>query len=304
MEIGKIVMKKKFYVAAIFLVLTMITCCAAGCFLFDDSPQRYYIDIGQVEDSRVASIVANNTIGSCVRVSAEFPSIAKVSKSSGFFVTADGYVITNRHCVIRFPDGTDLPSNTYPDPDHKGYYRTNYTVTDIKGNSYNATLVDYSESADVALLKVAPTPLDTILGMTTNFSPLTFDSVSKPYYGDRLYTIGNPEDMGLVFSELMVASPAIKLSGEDYHTSIVLDGNINHGNSGGPLLDVNSHVVGLIFARVEGSSTANNSPVDSTSKTYGLGCAIPADVVTKFLDDCKINYSSYTPETSEDNGEA
>ncbi|MDE5990867.1 MAG: serine protease [Clostridia bacterium] len=285
-------MKKKFYVTAIFLVLTAILFSAVGCSLFSDSPQRYYIEIGQVEDSRVASIVANNTISSCVRISAEFPSISLTSKSSGFFVTSDGYVITNRHCVIRFTNGKDLPSQNGELP-----IRAEYSIIDTNGNTYNANLVAYSKSADIALLQIVPHGIDVILGK--EFEPLVFDTVSKPYYGDRLYTIGNPEDMGFIFSELMVASPAVKLSSEDTYSSIVLDGNINHGNSGGPLIDVNSHVVGLIFARVEGSSTT-----DSSSKTYGLGCAIPAEAVTAFLDSCGVKYLSYTPQTNEDTDQA
>ncbi|MDE5549264.1 MAG: serine protease [Clostridia bacterium] len=283
-------MKKKFYVTAIILLLTLTVCFSVGCSLFaDNTPNRYYIDIGEVEDSRVASIVANNTIDSCVRITTEYTN-GMTSKSSGFFVTSDGYIITNRHCVVRFTNGTDLPSSENEIP--IGVKK--YTVTDTKSISYKAKLVSYSKTADIALLKIdsAENIIDSFTISTTNFAPVMFDTVSKPYYGDRLYTIGNPEDMGVIFSELMVASPAIKLTSDDTYYSIVLDGNINHGNSGGALIDVNSHVVGLIFARVEG-------PTESSSKTYGLGCAIPADIVAAFLDANEINYSQYTPTTSE-----
>ena len=302
-------MKKKIYVTAIILTLTLILCFSVGCSLFtnDNEPQKYFVEIGQVEDSRVASIVANNTLDSCVRISAFYPSASETSKSSGFFVTSDGYIVTNRHCVVRFPNGEDLPSQEGEIP-----INVKYTVTDTKGDSYGAKLVAYSKTADVALIKIVPNVLDTIIGSTTEFSPMIFDVDSKPYYGDRLYTIGNPEDLGFILTELMVASPGIKLSSKNDYYTIMLDGNINHGNSGGALIDTHSHVVGLIFARVEGasnehdsnnatSSAANNNT--TSSPTYGLGCAIPAEVVTTFLDDCKIQYSKYTPTQSDNTQE-
>ena len=297
MEIGKTVMKKKIYTTAIILIVCALIFASAGCFIRDSARDKYYIDIGQVEDSRVASIVANNTVASCVRISAEYKSIGRVSKSAGFFVTPDGYVITNRHCVVRFTNGEDLPSqsNSNELPIH-----ADYVVSDINGESYNARLVAYSKSADIALLKIVPKILDTVVGITNDFQPVVFDTESEPYYGERLYTFGNPEDIGFIFYQLIVASPSVKLSGNDSHASIVLDGNINHGNSGGPLINNRSSVVGLIFGRIEGKAT--NLPVDSDSKTYGLGCAIPAKLVTDFLDAQNIDYDTYTPPT--DGGEA
>ena len=290
-------MKKKIYVVAIILALTLLLCSTVGCTLKDDT-QKYYIEIGQVEDSRVASIVANNTIPSCVRITAEFPSISRTSKSSGFFISSNGYIITNRHCVVRSKNGTDLPS------DKSDALEAQLKVTDTSGYTYTAKLVDYSTSADIALIRIIPPLLDVIIDK--EFAPLTFDTVSTPYYGDRLYTVGNPEDMGFIFSELMVASPAIKLSSKDAHSSIILDGNINHGNSGSPLIDVNSHVVGLVFARVESSDNSLNiAPAEKPSSTYGLGCAIPAKVVTDFLDECNVvDYLTYTPTPSGDASES
>lgn len=292
MEIGKSVMKKRIYTTAIILTVCALLFASAGCLFTGNDTERYFIDIGHVEDSRVASIVANNTVASCVRISAEYKSIGRISKSAGFFVTSDGYVITNRHCVVRFTNGLDLPPENSPNelPMH-----AQYLVSDINGETYNARLIAYSKSADIALLKVTPDIIDTIVGSTKTFQPVEFDTITEPYYGERLYTFGNPEDIGFVFSELMVASPSVKLSGDDSHPSILLDGNINHGNSGGPLINNYSRVVGLVFARVEGS--ASNLPVDSESKTYGLGCAIPAKTVTEFLDGQRINYSSYSPES-------
>lgn len=286
-------MKKRFCIICAALVMTVILCSMAGCSLtslFSNDPERYYIEIGKVEDSQLASIVANNTIPSCLRVSTEYKRIGITAKGSGFFVTKDGYIITNRHCVVRFSNGSDLPSYNGDKP-----MDANYVVQsppDANGENatdYRATLVAYSTSADIALLKIKPTVVDAVTGATKNFTPVTFDAASDLYYGERLYTVGNPEDIGFVLSELMVAAPAIKVNSGDSFSSIILDGNINHGNSGGPLVDAYSHVVGLIFARVENSS----------NDTYGLGCAIPSKVVTDFLDSNKIEYSSFTPQSGD-----
>ncbi|MDE7328566.1 MAG: serine protease [Clostridia bacterium] len=278
-------MKKKVLIIAIALVLTISALSLAGCDLFfgsNDETQRYFVDIGQIEDSGVASVVANNVVGSCVRICADYKTGIK-SRSTGFFVTEDGYIITNRHSVVLFTNGKDLPThnNTRVDCD--------LSIITADGDTYKAELISFSTTADIALIKVKPSTVDYLLGTKTTFSPVTFDTVNLPYYGDTVYTMGNPENLGFIFSKLMVACPAAKLNESDDFSTILLDGNINHGNSGGPLIDVNSRVVGIIYARVEGAS----------SDTYGIGCAITANEITDFLDENKIVYSSYTPPTEE-----
>lgn len=275
MEFDQTMRKKAFLISiCLILALTTLVCSAACLNIFGNKTDtsKYYIDVANVEDSRAASIVYNNTHSSCVRIISDFEN-GSTAASSGFIITSNGYVLTNRHCVLRYKlSNTDTPASLLDKPLKVSYY-----VVFMDDTQYKARLVAYSETADIAILKI-----DTGIS-SYSFEALTFETERKLYYGDRLYTIGNPENLGLILTELMVASPAVKLKHDDAFDSIVLDGNINHGNSGGALINVYSRVCGIIFARVESSST---------SMVYGIGCAIPTSTILSFLDKNNIIYKT------------
>lgn len=273
-------MKKRnlaFVLLIVVIVLTLSLTACSGLFSNNTNTSKYYIEIGKVEDARTASIVANNTIASCVRVITEYKS-GVVSAGSGFVITEDGYVLTNRHCAIKFSStGSDVPMFGSEKP-----LSASYSVVFADNREYAASLVAYSTVADVAVLKILSAGLSI---MDSKFQPIVFETASSLYYGERVYTIGNPENIGLILTELTIASPALRLNKNDEYDSIILDGNINHGNSGGPLLNAYSRVSGIVYARIEGNN----------KDTYGIGCAIPTSAIITFLDGIsgvKINYKT------------
>lgn len=270
-------MKKKILVT--LCVVALLSACLfslAGCnflgaFYTDRTP--YYIDVAEVEDPTAANIVANNNMFSAVRIIASFTN-GKAFASSGFVVTSDGYVVTNRHSVLYYASTqSDTPANAYDTP-----MNGTYKVVFADDKSLSADLVGYSKGADLALLKIRKY---SDLSGTASYQPVKLASSSDLYYGDKLYTIGNPADMGLIITELMVSSPGIKLSSSDNFESVILDGNINHGNSGGAIFDKYGNVVGVIYARVE----------DSEDDVYGIGCGIPLATLKQFLDEADVAYT-------------
>lgn len=272
-------MKKKILIVCTALLVATCTLLLAGCnllgaFYTDRTP--YYIDVAEVEDPNAANIVANNNLFSCTRVLATFAN-NKSSAGSGFIVTSDGYVVTNRHCVVMYSStGSDTPYNPLEQP-----MSASYKVVFADNTALSADLVGYSKGADLAVLKIRKY----IDGSgTTTFQPVKLAESSELYYGDKLYTIGNPEDMGLLLTELMVSSPALKISADDTFDSIILDGTINHGNSGGALFDKYGNVVGVVYARVDGAN----------SDAFGIGCGIPLSALKEFLDEAGINYTVAT----------
>lgn len=269
-------MKKKLLIISTAVVLLSCLVMLAGCnflgaFYTDRTP--YYIDVAEVEDPNAANIVANNNLLSCTRIIASF-SNGKTSAGSGFVVTSDGYVVTNRHCVLMYSStGSDTPYNPLETP-----LNATYKVVFADNKALSADLVGYSNDADLALLKIRNYADFT---GSASFEPVKLSSSSDLFYGDKVYTIGNPEDLGLILTELMVSSPAIKISSDDSFSSIILDGTINHGNSGGALFDKYGNVVGVVYARIEGSN----------SDAFGIGCAIPLDTLKEFLDEARIKYT-------------
>ena len=290
MEFDKIMKKKRSLAIAIVIVFVVLALSLTACsslFANYSDPTRYYIDIGTVDDARTASIVANNNIASCVRVITEYKkgsSIISTSASSGFVITQDGYVLTNRHGVVLYSTtGSDKPQSESDKP-----MNANYSVVFADNKEYSASLVAFSTSADLAVLKI--NTLNLPLVAESKFQPVVFETEEEVYYGERVYTIGNPENIGLILTELTVASPAMRLGKNDEFDSVILDGNINHGNSGGPIFNAYSRVSGIVYARIEGAN----------KDTYGIGCGIATPTIIEFLDsikNAKIDYKT-TPVTA------
>lgn len=303
--------KRSFAVILIVLSIVLVTSLTACSGLFG-SDSRYFIDIGEVDDYGVASIVANNTITSCVRVIADYKrgsEVISTTAASGFVITEDGYVLTNRHCVIQYyMSGTDTPKDnglivdTLMDAKYTIVLANNRMFTDDE--NYKVELVGYSSTTDIAVLKISKKSNNIMVQEPKFDMPLVLETKEELFYGQRAYTIGNPENMGLMMSELMIASPSIRFRRtsddgftviEDAFDSIILDGNINHGNSGGPLLNVHSRVTGILYARIDGKKNENDK-----ADAYGLGCAISTSEIIKFLDSIKgvkIDYKT-TPKSA------
>jgi len=172
---------------------------------------------------------------------------------SGFIVSADGTIVTNNHVVdgassikVTLDDGTELP----------------------------ATLVGRDAKNDLAVLKIkADKPLATV----------KWGDSDKLMTGDQVLAIGNPFGIGTTVTAGIVSARGRDLHSGPFDDFIQIDAPINHGNSGGPLVDVNGNVVGI--------NTAIYSP---NGGSVGVGFAIPSDqaqkVVAKLMKDGSIQY--------------
>jgi S1-C subfamily serine protease len=138
---------------------------------------------------------------------------------SGFVLSKDGYIVTNNHVV----DGA-----------------TDITVTLDDGTTEKATVVGADPRADLAVLHIDRTDL----------TPLALGDSDKTQVGDQVVAIGNALDLG---AEPTVTGGLISAKGrtitEPNGTVLVdlfqTDAAISPGNSGGPLLDMTGHVVGI-----------------------------------------------------------
>jgi serine protease Do len=155
---------------------------------------------------------------------------------SGFIVGADGTIVTNNHVIdkatsikVTLDDGTELP----------------------------AKLVGADPKSDLAVLKVeAKHKLPTI----------AWGDSDKLKLGDQIIAIGNPFGIGTTVTSGIVSARGRDLHSGPYDDFIQIDAPINHGNSGGPLVDLDGKVVGI--------NTAIYSP---NGGSVGVGFAIPSD---------------------------
>ncbi len=147
------------------------------------------------------------------------------SSGSGFFISADGYLVTNNHVIesadeimVTLKDGRELP----------------------------AKLVGRDDSTDLAVLKVEG----------KGFSFVNFENDAKPRVGDWVITVGNPFGLGGTATAGIVSALSRDINDGPFVDYIQVDAPINRGNSGGPTFDVYGRVIGVnsaIFSPTGGS---------------------------------------------------
>lgn len=144
--------------------------------------------------------------------------IKALASGSGFFISEDGYIVTNHHVI---DDAQDIDVETY------------------NGKKYKATLVGSDESADLAVLKIKPNKGE-------KFLAVPFDKNDSVAVGDTVIVIGGP--LGYKWS---VSSGIVSGKSRDGYRPggvgefIQIDAAVTHGNSGGPAFNINGEVVGI-----------------------------------------------------------
>ncbi|MBV9749919.1 MAG: trypsin-like peptidase domain-containing protein [Acetobacteraceae bacterium] len=155
---------------------------------------------------------------------------------SGFIISPDGTIVTNRHVI----EGGEAIAVTFRDGTHA-----------------LATVIGAAAVVDLALLRVS---------LPRELPALTFGDSDKVQIGDPVFTIGNGLDLGVSVSEGIVSALDRDIRTGPYDSYIQTDAALNHGNSGGPLVDASGKVIGV--------DTALVSP---TTGYAGLGFAIPSN---------------------------
>ena len=148
------------------------------------------------------------------------------STGSGFFISGDGFIVTNNHVV----EGAQK-----------------ITVRTSDDRSLTARLVGRDPATDLAVIKVEG----------ARFPFVSFEETAKPRVGDWVIAVGNPFNLGgTATAGIVSALSRANVSGSSYVDYMQIDAPINRGNSGGPTFDVQGRVVGVnsaIFSPSGGS---------------------------------------------------
>jgi serine protease Do len=139
---------------------------------------------------------------------------AITGQGSGFFISSDGYAVTNNHVV----DGADKVE-----------------VTTDDGKTYSAKVIGTDPRTDLALIKVEG-------GSNFPFAKL---SDAKPRIGDWVLAVGNPFGLGGTVTAGIVSASGRDIGNGPYDDFIQIDAPVNKGNSGGPAFDTNGEVMGV-----------------------------------------------------------
>jgi len=169
---------------------------------------------------------------------------------TGFFISNDGYILTNNHLVEN---------------------AVQVTVATIQGDDYVAKIIGTDPRSDLALVKVSG----------KNFPVAVLGDSAAVRVGEWVLAIGNPLGMEHTVTSGIISAKGRQLGGggadvpqfEDY---IQTDAAINRGNSGGPLVNMKGEVIGI-----------NSNILTPSGGSVGIGFAIPSNLAKKVVEQLK-----------------
>jgi len=162
---------------------------------------------------------------------------------SGVIVSQDGYILTNNHVV----EDTDTVRVELPDD-----------------RSFTAKVVGTDPGTDLAVVKIDATALPT----------LEFGDSDAVKVGDQVLALGNPLGVGETVTSGIISAKGRQTSGGDsYQDFLQTDAAINHGNSGGALVNAGGQLIGI-----------PSQILTPTDGNIGLGFAIPSNMAKHVMD--------------------
>ncbi|MDK1384761.1 Do family serine endopeptidase [Sinorhizobium sp. 8-89] len=170
------------------------------------------------------------------------------AQGSGFFITEDGYLVTNNHVVS---DGSA------------------FTVILNDGTELDAKLVGKDSRTDLAVLKVDD---------NRKFTYVTFADDSRVRVGDWVVAVGNPFGLGGTVTAGIVSARGRDIGSGPYDDYLQVDAAVNRGNSGGPTFNLSGEVVGI--------NTAILAPAGgNVGIAFAIPASVAKDVVDDLMKD-------------------
>ncbi len=161
---------------------------------------------------------------------------------SGFIIDSKGIVVTNNHVIKGAED----------------------ILVRVNGDKeYKAKIIGADPLSDIAVLQMET---------KDKFTPVKFGNSDKSRIGDWVIAIGNPFGLGGTVTSGIISARNRSIGLSRYEDYIQTDASINHGNSGGPLFNMDGDVIGI------------NTAILGQSGSIGIGFAIPSNSAKKVID--------------------
>src|SRR6202045_1392010 len=192
------------------------------------------------------------------------------AEGSGFFISADGYAVTNNHVV----------SNA----------KTVQVITD-DGKTLSAKVIGTDPNTDLAVIKVEG----------RNFPFVKFAD-REPRNGDWVVAVGNPFGLGGTVTAGVVSARGRDIGSGPYDDFIQIDAPMNKGNSGGPAFDIDGNVIGVNTAIYSPSGGSVGIGFDIPASTVSSVVAQLKDKGTVTRGWIGVQIQPITPEIAENIG--
>lgn len=227
-----------------------------GAHIWEGELEEVYVHPIKLGETKTAAEVYAQNVGATVGITTSittnfwgFPTTSAAS-GSGFILSDNGYILTNFHVI----EGSNA-----------------ITVTTYDDIAYEAKLVGYDESNDIAVLKVE----------AENLQPVILGDSDKINVGDDVVAIGNPLGeltFSLTAGAISAKDRRITLSSGTTMNLIQTDCAINSGNSGGALFNMYGEVIGVTNAKYSGNGSSGEASIDN------IGFAIPLNDIRDIVE--------------------
>ena len=234
------------------LCLVLLACLIAGCVAIGGGNQTAFAEAAELSPADLYEQNVNSTVG--ITISGETSSrygygYTYQASGSGFIITSDGYILTNYHVISG--------SKTV-------------TVATYDHNTYDAKVIGYDASNDIAVIKID----------AENLKPVTLGDSDTLRVGESVYAIGNPLGeltFSLTGGIVSALSRNVQTEAGTSMSLIQTDCAINSGNSGGALFNSRGEVIGITNAKYSSSGMSSEAEIDN------IGFAIPINSVKRIV---------------------
>ncbi len=234
------------------LCLVLLACLIAGCVAIGGGSQSAFAETSELSPADLYEQNVNSTVG--ITISGETSSrygygYTYQASGSGFIITSDGYILTNYHVISG--------SKTV-------------TVATYDHNTYDAKVIGYDASNDIAVIKID----------AENLAPVTLGDSDTLRVGESVYAIGNPLGeltFSLTGGIVSALSRNVQTEAGTSMSLIQTDCAINSGNSGGALFNTRGEVIGITNAKYSSSGMGSEAEIDN------IGFAIPINSVKRIV---------------------
>ena len=234
------------------LCLVLLACLIAGCVAIGGGSQSAFAETSELSPADLYEQNVNSTVG--ITISGETSSrygygYTYQASGSGFIITSDGYILTNYHVISG--------SKTV-------------TVATYDHNTYDAKVIGYDASNDIAVIKID----------AENLTPVTLGDSDTLRVGESVYAIGNPLGeltFSLTGGIVSALTRNVQTAAGTSMSLIQTDCAINSGNSGGALFNTRGEVIGITNAKYSSSGMGSEAEIDN------IGFAIPINSVKRIV---------------------
>ena len=173
---------------------------------------------------------------------------------SGVIISSDGYIVTNNHVVEDASEVSVILNNN---------------------ETYDATIIGTDTKTDLALIKIEATDLA--------YSSLVDSDTLE--LGQEVVAIGNSLGKGTSSTNGIISALNREVTINNYTMTLILtNAEVNSGNSGGGLFDMNGNLVGIVNAKIMSQTTSSSS-----TNVEGMGYAIPSNTVKTIVEELMNN---------------